>query len=64
MLWESLDTPNFQLLHLNPTYLSQTAFGIYFIVDKFKTTRRNQDLDMELKVKFQKTTNKKQEEKK
>ena len=29
----------------------------------FKTTRRNQDLDMELKVKLQKPINKKQEEK-
>ena len=55
-------------LHLNPTYLSQTTFGIDFLVEKccglhFKTTRRNQDLDMELKVKLQKPTNKKQEEK-
>ena len=29
----------------------------------FQTTRRNQDLDMELKVKLQKPINKKQEEK-
>ena len=29
----------------------------------FKTTRRNQDLDMELKVKLQKPINKKEEEK-
>ena len=28
----------------------------------FKTTRRNQDLDMKLKVKLQKPINKKQEE--
>ena len=30
----------------------------------FKTTRRNQDLDMELKVKLQKPVNKKQEKRK
>ena len=29
-----LTYPNFQFLHLNPTYLSQTAFGIDFLVDK------------------------------
>ena len=30
----SWPTPNFQLLNLNPTFLSQTAFGIDFLVDK------------------------------
>ena len=33
MLWKSfLAYPNFQLLHLKPTYLSKTAFGIEFLV--------------------------------
>ena len=43
-----LSYSNIKFLHLNPTYLSQAAFGI--------------DL-MQLKVKLQKPTNKKQEEK-
>ena len=63
-----LSCSNIQFLHLNPTYLSQTAFGINLLVTNvvgsiFKTTRGNQDLYMELKVKLRKPINKKQEEK-
>ena len=61
-----LTYPNFQLLHLNQPYLFVTYSIWYWIELKnvvgsiFKTTRRNQDLEMELK-KIAEPTNKKQE---
>ena len=45
-------------------FMSQTAFGIYFLVSSaFKTTMCNQDLNMNLNIKLQKPTNKNKKKK-